>query len=108
MNRLYQRPDSAIWFRQEQDTLILEIHVQPRASRNQIVGVENDRLKLRITDAPVQGKGNEGIIRFLAKEFRVPKSYLTILAGARSRNKRIAVRSPRVYPDWMTGSIQRG
>nr|VFK51260.1 MAG: hypothetical protein BECKTUN1418D_GA0071000_100634 [Candidatus Kentron sp. TUN]VFK52605.1 MAG: hypothetical protein BECKTUN1418F_GA0071002_101033 [Candidatus Kentron sp. TUN]VFK53103.1 MAG: hypothetical protein BECKTUN1418E_GA0071001_101232 [Candidatus Kentron sp. TUN] len=89
------------WFHQEQNTLILEILVQPRASRNEVVGIQGNRLKLRIAAAPVDGKGNEQIIKFLAKEFRVPKSSLTVLAGARSRNKRIGVRGPYTAPDWM-------
>jgi len=94
------------WFRQEQDTLILEIRVQPRASRDEIVGPQGDRLKLRITAAPVDGKGNQQIMKFLAKEFRVPMSHLTLLSGARGRNKRIGVRAPRTYPDWMEKLIK--
>nr|VFJ95148.1 MAG: TIGR00251 family protein [Candidatus Kentron sp. LFY]VFK00678.1 MAG: TIGR00251 family protein [Candidatus Kentron sp. LFY] len=89
------------WFREQQDTLILEIQVQPRASRNEIVGIQGDRLKLRVTAAPVDGKGNEQVMKFLAREFRVPKSCLTVLAGARSRNKRIGVRAPYTRPVWM-------
>ncbi|MBT8419808.1 MAG: DUF167 domain-containing protein, partial [Gammaproteobacteria bacterium] len=64
-------------------------------------GVHRDRLKVRIAAPPVEGKANERIIEFLAGEFRVPKSHLTLLSGARSRDKRIGVRAPRVYPDWM-------
>jgi len=89
------------WFHREQDTLILEVFVQPRASRNEVVGVQGDRLKIRTTAAPVDGKANEQIIKFLAKEFCVPKSRLTVLAGAQRRNKRIGVCGPYTLPDWM-------
>nr|VFJ73168.1 MAG: hypothetical protein BECKFW1821C_GA0114237_10467 [Candidatus Kentron sp. FW] len=89
------------WFHREQDRLILNLFVQPRASRNEIVGIQGDRLKIRVTAAPVEGKGNEQIMKFLAKEFRVPRSHLTILAGARSRNKRIGLQGPYTPPNWM-------
>nr|VFJ46554.1 MAG: hypothetical protein BECKDK2373C_GA0170839_101527 [Candidatus Kentron sp. DK] len=90
------------WFCQEQNALILEIAVQPRASRNEVAGVRGERLKLRITAPPVDGKANGEIIRFLAGEFRVPRSHLTILSGERGRNKRIRVRAPRVFPAWLS------
>nr|VFJ47667.1 MAG: hypothetical protein BECKFW1821A_GA0114235_10177 [Candidatus Kentron sp. FW]VFJ62947.1 MAG: hypothetical protein BECKFW1821B_GA0114236_10785 [Candidatus Kentron sp. FW] len=89
------------WFHREQDRLILNLCVQPRASRNEIVGIQGDRLKIRVTAAPVEGKGNEQIMKFLAKEFRVPRSHLTILTGARSRNKRIGLQGPYTPPNWM-------
>ena len=81
--------------------MILEILVQPRANRNEVAGIHGDRLKIRVTAPPVEGKANEQIIKLLAKVFGVPKSHVMVLCGARSRNKRIGVRNPCIYPDWM-------
>ena len=73
------------------------LRVQPRSSRNAIVGVvssgtQGDAVKLAITAPPADGKANQAAIEFLAELFRVPKSSVTIVSGETGRNKLIAVR----------------
>ena len=73
------------------------LRVQPRASRNAIVGVfssgtQGDAVKLAITAPPVEGKANQAVIEFLAELFRVPKSSIAIVSGETGRNKVVAVR----------------
>nr|VFK28180.1 MAG: hypothetical protein BECKMB1821G_GA0114241_10349 [Candidatus Kentron sp. MB]VFK32334.1 MAG: hypothetical protein BECKMB1821I_GA0114274_10329 [Candidatus Kentron sp. MB]VFK75835.1 MAG: hypothetical protein BECKMB1821H_GA0114242_10339 [Candidatus Kentron sp. MB] len=84
------------------DMLIPDVLAQPRASRDEVVGMQGGRLKVRVAAAPVDGKGNEALIRLLAREFGVAKSQVSILSGARSRNKRIGVRGLSIIPDWMS------
>ena len=80
------------------DTLTLQVHVQPRASRNEIVGPHGDALKVRITAPPVEGKANAHLIQFLAKTFRVPKSHITLASGEASRCKVLRIQSPQSLP----------
>jgi uncharacterized protein (TIGR00251 family) len=73
------------------------LRVQPRASRNAIVGTIaagnlGHAVKLAITAPPVDGKANAAVIEFLAELFDVPKSSIAIVAGETGRNKLIAVR----------------
>ena len=68
------------------------LRVQPRSSRNAIVGVVGDAVKLAITAPPVDGKANAAVIDFLAELFGVPKSSIAIVSGETGRNKLIAVR----------------
>jgi hypothetical protein len=68
------------------------LRVQPRASRNAIVGVMGDAVKLAITAPPVDGKANEAVIEYLADLFRLPKSSIVIVSGESGRNKLIAIR----------------
>lgn len=68
------------------------LRVQPRASRNAIVGVMGDAIKLAITAPPVDGKANEAVIEYLADLFRLPKSSIVIVSGETGRNKLIAIR----------------
>lgn len=82
MSYLQTRPDGS---------LLLRLFVQPRASKNEIVGVHGDALKLRLTSPPVEGQANKAIITFLAKLLRVPKSSLTIKSGAQSRHKEVVI-----------------
>lgn len=78
--------------------LILQLRVQPRASRDEIVGPHGDALKVRITAPPVEGQANEHLLRFLAKAFGVPRGQVSLLQGATGRVKRVTVFSPRQLP----------
>jgi uncharacterized protein len=89
---------AASWYRWEGDVLILSVRVQPRASRDELAGVQGERLKVRITASPVEGEANAHLVRFLAERFRVAKSQITLLDGESSRAKRLAIRGPRALP----------
>ena len=67
------------------------VHVQPRASRNEICGLQGNELKLRLTSPPVEDAANRLCIEFLAKQLGVAKSNVSIIAGAKSRHKTIRV-----------------
>ena len=67
------------------------VRVQPGASKNEIVEVQQDALKVRISAPPVQGKANKALISFLAKELGVKKSEIEIVSGHTSRSKTIHV-----------------
>ncbi len=71
--------------------VLLKIYVQPGASRNEIVGVHNDVLKLRLTTPPVDGKANKAVLAFLAKTLGCPKSSLSLKSGHRNRNKVVVI-----------------
>jgi len=82
----------------ENSDVILDVHIQPRASKDEIVGFHGDRLKIRITSPPVDGKANQHLIGFLADVFKVPKRNILLMAGETGREKRIKIISPRVIP----------
>ena len=68
------------------------IRVQPRASRDEIAGEWQGRLKIRLTAPPVDGRANEALRRLLAARLKVPLAAVRIAAGERSRNKRVEIR----------------
>lgn len=74
------------------------LRVQPRASRDEIVGPHGEALKVRITAPPVDGKANAHLIRFLAKVFRVAPNAITLLSGESGRNKRVVIKQPNTLP----------
>jgi len=78
--------------------LILQIVVQPRASRDELVELNEQGLKVRITAPPVDGKANKHLIRFLAKTFKVAPSRVELLSGEKGRHKRLAIESPQTLP----------
>ncbi|MBI4458793.1 MAG: DUF167 domain-containing protein [Acidobacteria bacterium] len=68
--------------------MILQIHVQPRAKRNRLVR-QREEWKLQLTAPPIEGKANQACIEFLAQELGIARSRVRLLAGERSRHKRI-------------------
>jgi uncharacterized protein (TIGR00251 family) len=70
---------------------LLGIRLKPAASREKIVSVGADEAVIAVTAAPVDGKANEALIRFLAKALDVSKSSLRITKGLTSRNKLVEI-----------------
>ncbi len=70
---------------------LLRIHVQPRASRTEVVGWHGDAIKIRVKAPPVDGAANTELIQFLAKRLGVQRRDVTIRSGTTSRTKRIAI-----------------
>ena len=71
--------------------VVFNIRVIPRASRCEFAGVQGDALKIRITAPPVEGAANKECIKFLSDMLGVKKSQITIIAGHRSRNKKVSI-----------------
>lgn len=89
------------WCRWEEGALILKLRVQPRASRDEIAGVQDQRLKVRLTAPPVEGAANRHLVRFLAREFGVPKSRVILVRGEKGREKTLRIESPDRRPGWL-------
>lgn len=79
--------------------LVLHCVLQPRASRDEIIGEHDGALRIRITAPPVDGEANAALVRFLARRFKTGKQAITIESGETSRRKRVRVASPRQMPD---------
>src|SRR5216684_4040518 len=67
------------------------VRVQPRASRDEIVGEYQDGLKIRLTAPPVDDRANEALCKLLATRLKVPLAAVRIASGERSRTKRVEV-----------------
>jgi uncharacterized protein (TIGR00251 family) len=67
------------------------VHVQPRASRDAIEGEHADALKIRLTAPPVDDRANDALVRVLAQRLNVPLAAVRIVAGEKSRRKRVFV-----------------
>ena len=72
--------------------LSFAVRVQPRASRDEIAGEWQDGLKIRLTAPPVDDRANEALRHLLAARLKVPLAAVRIVAGERSRSKRIEIR----------------
>jgi hypothetical protein len=65
------------------------VRVIPGASKNEVVGIQDGALKLKLTAPPVEGKANRACVDFLAGLLRLRRSTLSITSGEKSRKKTI-------------------
>ena len=71
----------------------VSLHVQPRSRRNEIAGLHNGALKLKVSAPPVDDAANRAVIEFFASLLSVPKSRMQIVSGLRSRDKVLLIKS---------------
>lgn len=83
---------STLHIREDGDSITFLVHVQPRASKNELCGVVNDAVRLRLTSPPVEDAANKLCVTFLAGLLGVAKSNVSIVAGAHSRHKTVRAR----------------
>lgn len=67
------------------------VRVQPRASKNEIAGVMDGALKIRLQAPAVEDRANQALCAFLAELLKRPKSAVRLLSGERSRSKRVEI-----------------
>lgn len=72
-------------------TVLVRVHLQPRAARNRFCGLHGDALKLAVTAPPVDGKANREVLAFLAELLAVSGGDVELVSGARSRRKCFSV-----------------
>lgn len=80
------------WVEERNGFLYIHIHVQPRASRNEVGGIHGDSLKIRLTSPPVEGAANSLLVEFMAKRLGMSKSRIEITAGEKSRHKTLKIK----------------
>ena len=71
--------------------VLLRVRVQPRASREAVVGEVEGRLRVALTAPPVEGAANEALRRFLAGRLGVARGRVTLEAGEKSREKTVRI-----------------
>jgi|SRR5258706_8652576 uncharacterized protein (TIGR00251 family) len=73
-------------------SVIFPVRVQPRASKDEIAGVMDGALKVRLRAPALEDRANEALCEYLAELLKTPKAAVRILSGHHSRSKRVEVR----------------
>ncbi|NYU08716.1 MULTISPECIES: DUF167 family protein YggU [Leclercia] len=89
------------------DGLVLRLYIQPKASRDTIIGLHGDEVKVAITAPPVDGQANAHLVKYLAKQFRVAKSQVLIEKGELGRHKQVKILHPQQIPTEVAALIQQ-
>jgi uncharacterized protein (TIGR00251 family) len=71
--------------------VILDVKVIPRAGRTALAGIRDGSVLIRLAAAPVEGAANAELIAFLANLLDIPKRSISIVAGEKSRQKRVRI-----------------
>lgn len=90
-----------------QDGLVLRLYIQPKASRDAIIGLHGDEVKVAITAPPVDGQANAHLVKYLAKQFRVAKSQVLLEKGELGRHKQVKILNPQQIPTEVAALIQQ-
>jgi len=68
-----------------------QVRVIPGASKNEVAGIQDGALKVRLTAPPVEGKANRACVEFLSGLLGLRRSALAITSGEKSRKKTVSV-----------------
>jgi hypothetical protein len=98
-------PSTSFPWQTTAEGLIVRVQVQPRAARDRLLGLHGGALKIALTAPPVDNAANAALISFLAELVQVPRSALTIIGGAKSREKRVRIASP--VPHTLSERLQK-
>lgn len=77
------------WIREAPGGVVLQLYVQPRASRTRTAGTHGDALKVQVAAPPVDGEANAELLGFLALALELPRTRLALLTGEGARRKRV-------------------
>ena len=79
-------------YSKEESEVTIEVHVQTKSSRDEILGLQNGRFKVKVAAPPEDGKANERLIELIARALGVSKSYVKIVRGETSRIKILKIK----------------
>ena len=83
-----------VWLRPHDKGTLISLYIQPGASKNEISGEHDQRLKVKIKAPPRDGEANEGLIEFLSEVLKISKKRIFLIQGESSRQKTILVELP--------------
>lgn len=86
-----------MYIREEADSVVFKVRVQPRAAKNQLAGLLDDAIKIRLTAPPVDGEANKALQDYLAKLFKIAKKQVELVSGHTGRNKYVRLKGVDVH-----------
>lgn len=84
----------------------MTVQITPNAKKNEVAGVLDDALKIRLHAQPIEGKANDALIRYLADTLDVTKSAVTITHGHTSKRKTIEIAAAGLTVERIKAALQ--
>lgn len=82
------------WLSSHPKGTLVALYIQPGASRNEVSGEHNERLKLKIKAQPQDGEANQELLNFLSDLLGIAKRKIHLVQGETSRQKLVLVELP--------------
>lgn len=91
----------ANWFqlRENGHLLLLDLYIQPNASRTEVAGLHDGALKIKVAAPPADHQANDKLLEFLRKSFKVGKKQVFLKHGEHARHKVVEIIDPQASPD---------
>jgi len=86
------------------DDLIFRVKAQAKASKDEFSEVLGNRLKIRIAVPPIDGRANQHLSKFLARQFKLSQSQIELIAGDSARQKCFRIHPPKHIPNIIPGA----
>ncbi len=80
-----------LWIREENGAVIMNVLLQPRASKNELVGIHGDCLKIKVTSPPVENKANKKLCEYLSGLTGISKKKIEVVKGEKMRTKKVKI-----------------
>jgi uncharacterized protein len=69
----------------------IAVRLRPRAHKDELIGIHEGTLQVRVSAPPVDGKANKALCRLIAKRVGVAPSRVSVVRGEKSRDKVVRV-----------------
>lgn len=90
----------------EENILVLNILGRPRAKKTKIGKVIGKQLEVYVAEQPVRGRATAHMVKFLAQEFDVAESAITVVFGVYNVNKQLRISSPKRLPSVIPAPVR--
>ncbi len=81
------------YFILDKQGIIINLKVIPNSSKNEIAGIFNNSIKVKINTPPDKGRANDKLISFLSEKLDIKKSDIIILKGEKNKEKKLLIKS---------------
>lgn len=79
------------WMKEEDGAVVMNVWLQPRASKNELVGIHGDCLKIKVTSPPIENKANENLCDYLSRLMGISKRKIEVIKGEKMRMKKVKI-----------------
>lgn len=71
--------------------MLIRVHVTPNSKEARVTKVGEASFDVKVDEKAMGGRANRRLVEILSEHFKVPRSRISIVRGAKSRDKMVEV-----------------